>query len=175
MYRDTRMVNWCCHLRTVLSDVEVDTVELQGRTLMELPGRSAPVELGVLHRFAYPVADSPVNERIIVATTRLETMLGDAAVAVHPEDTRFKHLHGGAFVVHPFSGKRLPIVLDATLVDPAMGTGAVKVTPAHDFNDYECAQRHGLPIEPLIRPDGTLTVAAGPSYSGTDLAKMIIF
>ena len=94
-------------------------------------------EFGVLVEFAYKVEGS--DEEIVVATTRLETMLGDTAVAVHPEDPRYTHLHG-KFLVHPFVSRRIPIICDAVLVDMAFGTGAVKVTPAHDANDFLTGQ-----------------------------------
>lgn len=83
------------------------------------------------------------DEKIIVATTRLETMLGDTAVAVHPKDPRYTHLHG-KYVIHPINGRRIPIICDDILVDMSFGTGAVKITPAHDPNDFECGKRHNL-------------------------------
>ena len=94
-------------------------------------------EFGVLIEFAYKVEGS--EDEIVVATTRLETMLGDTAVAVHPEDPRYTHLHG-KFLVHPFVSRRIPVICDAVLVDMAFGTGAVKVTPAHDANDFLTGQ-----------------------------------
>ncbi|CAG8773252.1 1534_t:CDS:2, partial [Cetraspora pellucida] len=94
-------------------------------------------------------------EKIVVATTRPETMLGDTAVAIHPQDERYKHLHG-KFVIHPFNGRRLPIVLDDIAVDMTFGTGAVKITPAHDFNDYEVGKRHNLEFINILNDDGTL-------------------
>ena len=88
--------------------------------------------------FAYPVENS--DERIVVATTRLETMLGDTVVAVHSDDKRYTHLHG-KFLIHPFNGRRIPIITDAELVDMSFGSGDVKITPAHDPNDYACGNR----------------------------------
>jgi valyl-tRNA synthetase len=110
---------------------------------------------------------------LVVGTTRLETMLGDCAVAVHPTDPRYAHLFDAAGVaqwqaVHPVTLQRLPIVRDAELVDPALGTGAVKVTPAHDANDLQCAIRHALPVQPILEDDGTLSARAGPRYAGMD-------
>lgn len=93
---------------------------------------------------------------MVVATTRLETMLGDTAVAVHPDDPRYTHLHG-KYLVHPFHpARRLPIILDPVLVDMALGTGAVKITPAHDPNDYECGKRHALPFITIFTDDGKM-------------------
>jgi valyl-tRNA synthetase len=105
---------------------------------LRVPGHGdRTYEFGVLIEFAYKVEDS--DDEIVVATTRLETMLGDTAVAVHPEDPRYTHLHG-KFLVHPFVSRRIPVICDAVLVDMAFGTGAVKVTPAHDANDFQTGQ-----------------------------------
>ena len=148
LYRAQRLGNWSCALKSAISEIEVDYKELEGRTFLEVKTHKGSsndpkgrYEFGVLTSFAYPIEDS--DEKLVVATTRLETMLGDGAVAVHPEDPRYKHLHG-KFVVHPFNGRRIPIICDAQLVDMAFGTGAVKITPAHDPNDYECGKRHNL-------------------------------
>lgn len=100
------------------------------------------------------------DEEIVVATTRIETMLGDTAIAVHPNDQRYKHLHG-KFVVHPFNDRRIPIIADE-MVDIEFGTGAVKITPAHDFNDYEVGKRHNLPFINILNDDGTLNEHAQP-------------
>lgn len=98
-------------------------------------------EFGWIWSFAYKVVDS--DEELIVSTTRPETMLGDTAVAIHPDDERYKHLHG-KFLQHPFMDRVIPIVTDAKLVKMEFGTGAVKVTPSHDPNDYECGQRNNV-------------------------------
>lgn len=150
IYRSSRLVNWSCTLRSAISDIEVDKVELPGRTFLAIPGYEEKVEFGVLIKFAYKVENS--GEEIIVATTRIETMLGDTAVAVHPQDERYKHLHG-KFVVHPFCDRRLPIVCDE-FVDMNFGTGAVKITPAHDPNDYEVGKRCNLPFITIFNDDG---------------------
>lgn len=167
IYRANRLVNWCCKLTTTLSTLEVDQKQLNGRTLMNVPGYDPKerIEFGVIVSFAYPIADSKDGEKIVVATTRIETMLGDTAVAVHPNDSRYKHLHG-KFVVHPFIPERkIPIVTDAIAVDMEFGTGAVKMTPAHDPNDYEVGVRHGLEFINIMNDDGTLNEHAGP-YQG---------
>jgi valyl-tRNA synthetase len=150
IYRDKRLVNWSCTLKSAISDIEVDKVEIPGRTFLSIPGYNDKVEFGVLVTFAYQVEDT--NEEIVVATTRIETMLGDTAVAVHPKDPRYTHLHG-KFVKHPFVDRRLPIVLD-DFVDMNFGTGAVKITPAHDPNDYEVGKRHNLPFITIFSDDG---------------------
>lgn len=130
-------------MKTALSDVEVEFIEVDKPTYMTVPNHTGKYEFGVLTKFAYKVKGS--DEEIIVATTRLETMLGDVAVAVHSGDERYKHLHGKE-LVHPFFDDRKVIVItDDVLVDPAFGTGAVKITPGHDPNDYECGLRHKLP------------------------------
>ncbi|CAM2712453.1 unnamed protein product [Rotaria socialis] len=161
IYRSTRLVNWSCTLKSAISDIEVDKTELKGRTLISVPGYDQPVEFGVLIYFAYPVENS--KEEIIVATTRLETMLGDTAIVVHPDDERYKHLYG-KFVQHPFLPRRLPILTD-TMVDPAFGSGAVKITPAHDQNDFDCGRRLSLPFITCINGDGLMTSECGP-YAG---------
>lgn len=92
IYRDNRLVNWCCELRTAVSDIEVDYLELEGATGVRVPGYDEPVECGVIISFAYPIEGS--DDEVVVATTRIETMLGDTAVAVHPDDPRYAHLHG---------------------------------------------------------------------------------
>src|SRR5262249_49483948 len=103
---------------------------------------------------------------IVVATTRPETMLGDTAVAVHPDDERYRHLHGKR-LKHPFLPRTLPVITDAILVDPKFGTGAVKVTPAHDFNDFATGKRHNLETISIMNPDATLNAEAGP-FAGLD-------
>ncbi|EUB61231.1 Valyl-tRNA synthetase [Echinococcus granulosus] len=162
IYRKERLVNWCCTLQSAISDIEVDKVELTGRTALSVPGYTKPVVFGVLTSFAYPIANSASNEEIVVATTRLETMLGDTGIAVHPEDPRYSHLIG-RYAVHPFAvpERRLPIIADA-FVDRDFGTGAVKLTPAHDPTDYEVGRRHNLPFLTCIDDNGIMTEVAGP-------------
>ncbi|CAL1702390.1 unnamed protein product [Somion occarium] len=162
LYRANRLVNWCVRLNTTLSNLEK---QLAGRTLLNVPGYDPKekFEFGVLTSFAYPIEGS--DEKIVVATTRPETMLGDAAIAVHPDDPRYKHLHG-KFAKHPFLDRRIPIVTDSIIVDMEFGTGAVKITPAHDFNDYEVGVRHNLPIINILNDDGTFNENAGPRFKG---------
>lgn len=126
IYRDKRLVNWDKKLGTAISDLEVEQKEVNGK----------------MWHFRYPVEDS--DEYLVVATTRPETMLGDTAVAIHPDDERFAHLHG-KYVILPIVGRRIPIVLD-DYADPEKGSGAVKITPAHDFNDFEVGRRHNLEL-----------------------------
>jgi valyl-tRNA synthetase len=127
IYKDYRLVNWDPEFQSAISDLEVDMVEVKGS----------------LWHFRYPLKDDPARF-IVVATTRPETMLGDTAVAVHPEDERYKDLVGKT-VVLPLVGREIPIVADE-YSDPEKGSGAVKITPAHDFNDYEVGRRHDLPL-----------------------------
>jgi valyl-tRNA synthetase len=145
VYRDTRLVNWCADCRTALSDLEVENEE----------GAN-----GEMFEFAYPVASEDGGGEIVVATTRPETMLGDTAVAVHPDDARYRHLHGKR-LRHPLLERTIPVICDAILVDPAFGTGAVKVTPAHDFNDFATGKRHGLEQVSILELDGKLARTAG--------------
>ncbi|HSQ62378.1 MAG TPA: valine--tRNA ligase, partial [Polyangiaceae bacterium] len=149
MYRATRLINWCPECRTALSDLEVDNEE----------GAN-----GEMFEFVYKVDGS--DEEIVVATTRPETMLGDTAVAVHPEDARYTHLHGKK-LRHPFVDRLVPIITDAILVDPKFGTGAVKVTPAHDFNDFATGKRHGLEEINIFNLDGTVNDNGG-QFKGMD-------
>ncbi|VDL91530.1 unnamed protein product [Schistocephalus solidus] len=161
IYRGVRLVNWCCALQSAISDIEVEKRELTGRTSITVPGYAKPVIFGILSSFAYPLIDSPNGEELVVATTRLETMVGDTGVAVHPEDPRYSHLIG-RFVQHPFiPERRMPIVGD-TFVEREFGTGAVKLTPAHDHTDYEVGMRHNLPFITVIDDKGYMTKEAGP-------------
>ena len=169
LYRANRLGNWSCALKSAISDIEVDHIDLEGRTYLEVKTHKGNpkdpkgrYEFGTLTSFSYPVENS--DEKITVATTRLETMLGDTAVAVHPEDPRYKHLHG-KFLVHPFNGRRIPIIQDAELVDMEFGTGAVKITPAHDPNDYECGKRHNLEFITVLNPDGSIN-SEGSQFEG---------
>jgi valyl-tRNA synthetase len=148
IYRGTRRVNWDPVLHTALSDLEVV---------------SEP-ESGSLWHLRYPLADG--SGHVVVATTRPETMLGDTAVAVHPEDERYRHLVGREIHL-PLTDRLIPVIAD-DYVDPAFGSGCVKITPAHDFNDYEIGRRHGLPLINLLTADAALNDAAPAAYRGLD-------
>ncbi|KAM1253883.1 hypothetical protein FF1_041847 [Malus domestica] len=158
IYRDNRLVNWDCVLRTAISEIEVDYIDVKERTLLKVPGYENPVEFGVLTSFAYPLEEG-LGE-IVVATTRVETMLGDTAIAVHPNDERYQHLHG-KHAIHPFNGRRIRIICDAILVDPEFGTGAVKITPAHDPNDFDVGRRHNLEFINIFTDDGKINQDGG--------------
>jgi len=119
IYRSTRLVNWSCTLKSAISDIEVDKHELAGRTFLAVPGYNDKVEFGVIISFAYKVDGT--DEEIVVATTRIETMLGDTAIAVHPNDQKYSHLIG-KFAVHPYCDRKLIIVAD-DYVDMNFGTG----------------------------------------------------
>ncbi|KAL6641285.1 hypothetical protein ACP70R_019466 [Stipagrostis hirtigluma subsp. patula] len=163
IYRANRIVNWDCTLRTAISDIEVDHKDITEDISLEIPGYSTPVQFGVLISFAYPLEEG-LGE-IIVATTRIETMLGDTAIAVHPHDERYKHLHG-KYALHPFNGRKLKIICDAKLVDPSFGTGAVKITPAHDLDDFEVGKRHNLEFINIFTDDGNINEMGGPQFEG---------
>ncbi|KAL8036187.1 hypothetical protein ABFS82_12G140100 [Erythranthe guttata] len=163
IYRDIRLVNWDCVLRTAISDIEVEPIELSERTPIRVPGYEKPIEFGVLTLFAYPL-EGGLGE-IVVATTRVETVLGDTAVAVHPDDPRYSHVHG-KFVVHPFNGRKLPIICDPLLVRMNVGTGAVKITPAHDPNDFKVGKRHNLEFINIFTDDGKINKKGGPEFAG---------
>jgi valyl-tRNA synthetase len=165
IYRDTRLINWSCSLQSAISEIEVDYVDLEGRTFLSVPNHpKEKYEFGTLTSFAYKVFDETTGaagiEEVVVATTRLETMLGDTAVAVHPEDPRYTHLHG-KFLVHPFVARKIPLITDAVLVDMSFGTGAVKVTPAHDPNDYSCGKRNGLEFISMLTENGKINSNGG--------------
>jgi valyl-tRNA synthetase len=152
IYKDKRLVNWDPELLTAISDLEVEQIETKGH----------------LWHFRYPIDgrrfdpnDAPTY--IVVATTRPETMLGDTAVAVHPDDERYKHLVGKN-VILPLVGRRIPIIADE-YSDPEKGSGAVKITPAHDFNDFEVGKRHGLPMVNIMSPEGKLLLDPNPDFT----------
>ncbi len=151
IYRGARLVHWDCVLETAISDDEIEYEERKGK----------------LYYLRYPI-EGAAGEHLVVATTRPETMLGDTGVAVHPDDARYGKLVG-KHVVLPFLGRRIPIVADDT-VDPAFGTGAVKLTPGHDPADYERGARHRLPIVIVIEKDGKMAPTAGP-FAGLSREK----
>ena len=163
IYRGERLVNWDPVLGTAVSDLEVDNEEEDGR-IWEIrypaPGASAS-QVG-----ADAVADGVVSSGVVVATTRPETMLGDVAVAVHPDDARYAGLVG-KHVVLPLTGRAIPVIADA-YVDPQFGTGCVKITPAHDFNDYQVGQRHGLAPLGILTLDARINDNAPAAYRGLD-------
>ena len=150
VYRGERMVNFCTTHQTSFADIEVVHRE----------------ETGTLWELAYPLVDQ--TREIVVATTRPETMLGDTAIAVHPDDERYKDMVGQ--MVHlPLTNRTIPIIADE-YVDPAFGTGAVKITPAHDPNDFEIGKRHDLPAIEVIDNAGKITPGIGGAYAGSDVA-----
>lgn len=162
IYRDTRLVNWDCTLHTAISNIEVDHIELDKPKKMTVPGHGdKKYDFGMIWSFAYKVEGMEGDDEIIVSTTRPETMLGDTAVAVHPDDERYKKFHG-KHVIHPFNGRRLPIICDSVLVKMEFGTGAVKITPAHDPNDFEVGRRHNLEFINILNDDGILNENAEP-------------
>ncbi len=147
IYKGDYIINWCPRCHTALADIEVDHDPREGR----------------LWHIRYPLEDG--SGHVTVATTRPETMLGDTAVAVHPDDERYRGLVGRHLIL-PLVGRRIPIIADQA-VDPEFGTGAVKVTPAHDFNDFEMGRRHHLPSIDIFDADGVVNENGGP-YQGLD-------
>lgn len=148
IYKGNYIVNWCPFSQSAISDEEVDYREVNGK----------------LWHFRYPLKDS--TETLVVATTRPETMLGDTGVAVHPEDQRYKHLVG-KMVLLPIVGREIPVFADE-YVDKEFGTGAVKVTPSHDPNDFQMGKRHGLEFVNIMNPDASLNTNVPEAYRGLD-------
>ncbi|XP_019099191.1 PREDICTED: valine--tRNA ligase, mitochondrial 1-like [Camelina sativa] len=163
IYRDLRVVPWDCFLKTALSGGEVEHIVIKERTPMKVHGYEKPVEFGLITSFAYPLERG--GGEVVVDTTRIETMLGDTAIAVHPDDARYKHLHG-EFAVHPFNGRKLPIICDEILVDPNFGTGCVKITPAHETKDFDVGRRHNLKVINIFTDDGRINSNGGPEFTG---------
>ena len=152
IYKDKRLVNWDPRLQTAVSDLEVESIEIKGH----------------LWYLKYPI-DGQMGRFLTVATTRPETMLGDTAVAVHPDDPRYKSLIGKK--VHlPLTTRTIPIVGDEHC-DPEKGTGVVKITPGHDFDDFEVGKRHNLPLINILNKDGTLNENVPEAYRGLDRDK----
>jgi valyl-tRNA synthetase len=149
VYKDKRLVNWDPRLQTAVSDLEVESIEMKGH----------------LWYIKYPI-EGQTGRFVTVATTRPETMLGDTAVAVHPDDARYKALIGKNLVL-PLANRRIPIVADEHS-DPEKGTGAVKITPGHDFNDFEVGKRHNLALINILNKDGTLNDQVPQAYRGLD-------
>jgi len=149
IYRALAMVNWCPRCQTAISDIEVEYRDVDGK----------------IYSIDYPLEDG--SGFLTVATTRPETMLGDTAVAVHPDDPRYNHLIGKQ-VRLPLTGRRIPVIGDPILVDPQFGTGVVKITPAHDKNDYESGQRHNLAQLQVIDESGRMNAAAGVAFATMD-------
>ncbi|MDX1421624.1 MAG: valine--tRNA ligase [Kiloniellales bacterium] len=149
IYRDKRLVNWDAKLHTAISDLEVEQKEIKGH----------------LWHFRYPIEGSQ-DDYVVVATTRPETMLGDTGVAVHPDDERYRHLVGKHAVL-PLVGRRIEIVAD-DYADPETGSGAVKITPAHDFNDFEVGRRHGLELVNIFDRDARTNDEVPEAYRGLD-------
>ncbi|KAH3908887.1 valine--tRNA (Val) ligase [Parastagonospora nodorum] len=161
IYRSNRLVNWCTQLNTALSTLEVDNKDIAGRTLLSVPGYERKVEFGVLTHFKYAIEGT--DKFIEVATTRPETMLGDSGIAVHPKDERYKDVVG-LQARHPFVDRLMPIVADE-YVDPEFGTGAVKLTPAHDANDFNLGKKHNLAFINILNDNGTMNKNTG-SFEG---------
>uniref|UniRef100_A0AAQ5Y473 Valine--tRNA ligase, mitochondrial n=1 Tax=Amphiprion ocellaris TaxID=80972 RepID=A0AAQ5Y473_AMPOC len=162
IYRSEGLVNWSCALESAISDIEVDSKELSGQTMLFVPGYENKVEFGTMYTFAYPLEGH--DGEVAVSTTRPETMLGDVAVAVHPDDPQYQAVHGKQ-CRHPFTNRLLPIITDPT-VDMELGTGAVKVTPAHDHTDFLLSQRHSLQRVTVIGGDGTMMPCCGQWLEG---------
>lgn len=147
-------MNWSFALKSTISDIEIENVEINGPTRIPVPGYDKDILFGEIYNISYRTSHD--NEHITVATTRPETMLGDTAVAVHPSDERYAHLlNANTRLWHPFRKQWIPLIFDDT-VNPSFGTGAVKITPSHSKADYEIAVRHKLPFVPVIDQNGAI-------------------
>lgn len=148
-------MNWSCSLKSTISDIEIETISIDGPTKVRVPGYEHNILFGEIYNISYKLIDD--NEAITVSTTRPETLFGDTAVAVHPNDERYSHLQSkNPRLWHPFRNEIIPLIFDEA-ADPTIGTGAVKITPAHSKIDYEIAQRHNLPIISVINEDGLIS------------------
>lgn len=164
IFRSNRLVNWDCTLKTAVSDMEVDFEEFTKPTRKKIPGNDKEVEFGVMINFAYKIKGMPDKE-IVVGTTRIETMLGDTGLAVNSTDPRYKDFIG-CELIHPFVPDRvIKVITDDELVDINFGTGAVKLTPAHDPNDFKSGQKNGLECINILNEDGTMNENTG-KYKG---------
>ncbi|KYN35996.1 Valyl-tRNA synthetase, mitochondrial [Trachymyrmex septentrionalis] len=155
LYRARDLVNWSPALRSTISDIEVEDFVVNGKTRLQLPGYNSKITVGQLIKLVYPIKDS--KEELIIATTRPETIFGDVAIAVHPNDDRYSR-YIGQYVLHPIRETFIPIIADSS-VKREFGTGAVKITPAHDRLDYNIAKRHNLPVICVIDEGGNMTDA----------------
>jgi valyl-tRNA synthetase len=161
IYRGERIINWCCRCQTALSDLEVIPTDRKGNFWH--------LRYSIVEKDGTPVKNPDGSSaELIIATTRPETLLGDTAVAVHPEDERYTHIQG-KFAVLPLLGRIIPVITDS-YVDREFGTGALKITPAHDFNDADLGQKHALPIISVMGKDGKITAEGGP-YVGLKFAE----
>ncbi|KAK3921328.1 Valine--tRNA ligase [Frankliniella fusca] len=152
VYRSNVPVSWSCWLRSTISDIEIENHEVNGPTNFQVPGYTQPIQFGKLTNIVYKNCNR--ENEIIVSTTRPETMLGDVAIAVHPADSRYQHLHGSYFW-HPYRHEKIPLICD-DFVDQEFGTGAVKITPAHNITDFEVAKRHNLDLILVINELGNI-------------------
>ncbi|CAD5122784.1 DgyrCDS11191 [Dimorphilus gyrociliatus] len=173
IYRANKLINHCCTLNSTISDIEIENVEIKTPTKLKIPGYDEKLEFGKIVEFSYPIFDSK-NEEIVVATTRLETMLGDVAIAVNPRDNRYSSLHNKK-VIHPITKRLLPIICDES-VDMEFGTGAVKITPAHDFSDMAMAERHNLRKDITVIDDKGYMINCPFPFSGLPrfIARMAV-
>lgn len=155
LYRTKAPINWCPTLRSTISDIEVEKLHLTGKQQLDVPGYKKKVTFGQIFQIAYPVKDS--KDEIVVATTRPETVFGDVAIAVHPDDDRYtKYI--GQYVWHALRETYIPVIADRSVIQD-FGTGAVKITPAHDRSDYMVSKTHGLEIINVIDENGNITEA----------------
>ncbi|KAK6626942.1 hypothetical protein RUM44_009419 [Polyplax serrata] len=152
IYRNKALVNWSCTLKSSISDIEINWLNIHKKTFISVPEYEKPVKFGVIYEIAYKICGE--DDEISIQTTRPETLLGDVAIAIHPDDPRY-FKYKGKMVWHPFRQEKIPIISD-NFVDPNKGSGVVKITPSHSLIDYEVAQKHNLPLIDVINEDGLI-------------------
>lgn len=164
--RSNRLSNWCGKLKTSLSDLEVDTMEVAPMSMLEAHNhpKGKKYLFGCLTKVAYPIDGGAEGEEIIVSTTRPETLFADSAICVNPNDSKYTHLHG-KMVIHPITGAKMPIILDEA-AEADFGTGALKVSPAHDSIDFALGKKHSLAMPVIFDEENCLNSLCGPDFSG---------
>lgn len=161
--RKPSMVNWSYLLCAPVPESDIKYTNIKGRTAIPVPGYDTEIEFGVINDIIYPIEGS--NETLVISTTKPETMFADVAIAVHPDDERYKHLHG-KYAIHPIHGRRIPIISDDDLVDMNFGTGAVRLAPSNNIKDYRIGLKYDLEFVQIFNPDGTLNSSCGVEWSG---------
>ncbi|ODV60724.1 uncharacterized protein ASCRUDRAFT_8327 [Ascoidea rubescens DSM 1968] len=166
IYKKSDMINWSYYLNDSTSESHIKYINIKGRTLMDVPGYDTPIEFGIINYIVYPIFNSPTNEKLIIATTKPETIFADVAVLIHPDDDRYKHLQQNQFAINPLTDEKLPIILDTEMVDISFGTGAVRLAPSNNIKDYKISKLHNVKFVQIFNRDGTLNENCGQNWKG---------